>query len=220
MAWQRVRSATRLGLSRRPSLTSLDEILSLVQAWGMSKINVRVLHHTDWEAYRAVRLSALQESPEVFLATHADEAAQPEQYWRDCLTRADRLLAERDGAPLGVATVERTAGAAESADLRDLWVTPEARTTGVASRLVQAAVDQAVLGGCAKLYYWVSTENGRAIAFASNAGFLVTSERRTTPKGSEEFGDQEVAMVLPLGNDPSTVPNSMLSRLTFKPGPR
>lgn len=186
----------------------------------MSEINVRVLNDNDWQAYRAVRLAALQESPQAFLATHAEEATQPEQYWRDCLMQADRLLAERDGASLGVASVELTQGAAESADLRDLWATPEARNTGVASRLVQAAADQAVRDGCAKLYYWVSTENGRAIAFASNAGFRVTSQRRTTPMGSQEFGDQEIAMVLSLVNDPNAVPSSTPARLTSKPGPR
>ncbi len=186
----------------------------------MSEINVRVLNDNDWQDYRAVRLAALKESPQAFLATHAEEATQPEQYWRDCLLRTHRLLAERDGAPLGVASVDPTQGTAESADLRDLWVTPEARGTGVASRLVQAGVDQAVRDGWVRLYYWVSTENGRAIAFASNAGFRVTSERRTTPMGSQEFGDQEIAMVLSLANDPSAVPSSTPSRLTSKPGPR
>ena len=85
--------------------------------------------------------------------------------------------------------------------------------------MVQAAVDQAVEHGCTKLMYWVSTENGRAIAFASNAGFRVTSGRRTTPIGSAEFGDQEIAMVLSLVTDPGTVPNSTPSRLTSKSGP-
>lgn len=104
----------------------------------MSKIKVRVLNENGWQDYRAVRLAALQESPQAFLATYAEEVTQPEQYWRDGLLRADRLLAERDGAALGVASMDPTQGTEESADLRDLWVTPEERNTGVASRLVQA----------------------------------------------------------------------------------
>jgi len=35
----------------------------------MSEISVRVLQEDDWQAYRQVRLAALQESPEAFLAT-------------------------------------------------------------------------------------------------------------------------------------------------------
>jgi GNAT superfamily N-acetyltransferase len=120
----------------------------------MSETSVPVLHEDDWRDYRAVRLAALQE------ATYAEEATEPEQYWRNCMVRAHPLLAERDGAAVGVASVEMIKGAPHSADFHDLWVTPEARNTGVASRLVQAAADQSTRDGCTKLYYWVSTETG------------------------------------------------------------
>jgi len=178
---------------------------------------VRVLQD-DWPAYREVRLAALRESPKAFLATYAEEAKRPEQYWRDCMVQAHRLLAVREGEPVGIAFVERIVGEPQSADFQDLWVTPEARNTGVASRLVQIAADQAIQDGCSKLYYWASTENGRAIGFAINAGFRLTSERRTTPIKDSEFGDQEIALVLSLANDPAAVATSTPSRLTSKPG--
>lgn len=135
------------------------------------------------------------------------------------MVRAHRLLAERDGATVGVASVEMIEGAPHSADFRDLWVTPEARNTGVASRLVQAAADRATRDGCTKLYYWVSTEHGRAIGFALNAGSRVTSQRRTTRTNNREFDDQEIALVLSLAHDPAAVPTSTPSQLTSKPGP-
>jgi ribosomal protein S18 acetylase RimI-like enzyme len=153
----------------------------------------------DWQVYREVRLAALQDSPQAFLTTYSEAATQPEQYWRNRMVGAHQLLAQRDGTPLGVVSVEMTEGDSQSADLCDLWVTPEARNTGIASRLVQAAADQAIEDGRTRLYYWVSTENGRAIGFASNAGFRVTSERRTTRIENREFGDQEIAFVLSRG---------------------
>lgn len=185
----------------------------------MSDISIRVLQEDDWHSYREVRLAALRESPEAFLATYAEEAEQPEQYWRNCVVQAHRLLALRDGEPVGVASVEMIEGAPQSANFYDLWVTPEARNTGVASRLVQIAIDQAIQDGCTNLYYWVSTENGRAIGFAINAGFRLTSERRTSRIENREFGDQEIALVLSLANDPAEVATSTPSRLTSKPGP-
>ena len=185
----------------------------------MGEIAVRLLNEDSWQDYRDVRLAALRESPQAFLATYAEESMQPEQYWRHCIVRADRLLAESDGAPLGVASVDLDQEAADSASVSDLWVTPEARNTGVASRLVQAAADQAIQRGCTKLYYWVSTENGRAIGFASNAGFRVTSQRRTARTENQEFGNQEIAFVLSLANDPHAAATSTPSRLTSKPGP-
>jgi len=62
-------------------------------------------------------------------------------------------------------------------------------------------------------------ENGRAIGFAINAGFRLTSQRRTTRIENSEFGDQEIALVLSLANDPAAVATSTPSRLTSKPGP-
>jgi GNAT superfamily N-acetyltransferase len=167
-----------------------------------------------------MRLGALRQSAQAFLATYAEEAMQPEQYWRHCMVRADRLLAESDGAPVGVASVDLDEEAADSASVSDLWVTPDARNTGVASRLIQAAADQAIKRGCTKLYYWVSTENGRAVGFAGNAGFRVTSQRRPARTENKEFGDQEIAFVLSLANDPHAAATSTPSRLTSKPGPR
>ena len=68
----------------------------------MSDITVRVLDEPDWQLYRTVRLSALEESPDSFTATLAEEAERDEQFWRDRMTRAHRLLAERDQLPQGI----------------------------------------------------------------------------------------------------------------------
>jgi hypothetical protein len=43
----------------------------------MNETFVRVLHEDDWRDYRAVRLAGFQESPQAFLATHAEEARSP-----------------------------------------------------------------------------------------------------------------------------------------------
>ena len=186
----------------------------------MSAISVRLLAEDDWRDYRAIRLASLQEAPQAFLASYADEADQPEPYWRGRLRHATRLLAESDGTPLGVASLEMTRETADAVDFCDLWVTPAARNTGVASRIVQAAIDQAMRNGCTRLYYWVSTENGRAIGFAVNAGFRVTSQRRAAHVENVEFGTQEIALVLSLANDPGAVATSVSARLTSKAGPR
>jgi hypothetical protein len=97
----------------------------------MTDISVRVLQEDDWRAYREVRLAGLRESPEAFLATYAEEAERPDQYWRNCVVQAHRLLAVRDGVSVGVASVEMIEGAPQSADFHELWVTPAARNTGV-----------------------------------------------------------------------------------------
>jgi GNAT superfamily N-acetyltransferase len=174
----------------------------------MSEINVRALGEDDWQVYRDIRLAALLEAPEAFVATRAQEEALDEQVWRDRLRRARRLVAESDGTPLGVVSLgqaeEPDAGTAE---LFGLWVAPQARGTGLAWKLVEAGADQARKDGRSHLSYWVGTDNGRAVAFASSFGFRPGVSRRPMRVTSEADGAEEMAMVLPLGVDPGSVPN-------------
>lgn len=187
----------------------------------MTEITVRALTEDQWREYREIRLAALEESPAAFDSSYGAEVQHDEPQWRACMVRAHRLLAERDGTALGVVSVGPSPDEEQSADLFGLWVTLEARNTGIAWRLVEAAAEQAIKDGHGHLYYWVGTQNGRAIGFATNFGFRVTSRRRTTRVPSEEFGDQEIALVLPLlRTSAGDVPNPMGPRLSPKPGPR
>lgn len=167
----------------------------------MSHISVRLLGAEDWETYRDVRLAALQDSPDAFVATYDEESQQNEQYWRDRVGREPRLLAERDGQAQGIVGVGQYAEDPEVGELFGLWVRPEARGTGIARQLVQAGADQARADGRIQLYYWVGTENGRAVAFASSFGFRPTSRRRPMRVANEEDGEYEAALVLPLVGD-------------------
>ncbi len=68
----------------------------------MSEITVRALTEDEWETYRTLRLEALRESPDAFVADYDTEAAEPEDFWRARMGRSDRLVAEADGEQVGV----------------------------------------------------------------------------------------------------------------------
>ncbi|GAA4412636.1 GNAT family N-acetyltransferase [Fodinibacter luteus] len=173
----------------------------------MSDITVRPLRADDWERYRAVRLTALQESPDAFVASYEEESAEPEEFWRHRMERSTRLLAERDGRALGIASVgSANEDQPEAAQLFGLWVHPEARGTGVATALVRAGARSAAAAGKRQLLYWVGTDNGRAVAFASGFGFRPTAERRPMRVVSEDDGEEELAMTLPLSGDRGGIP--------------
>lgn len=185
----------------------------------MESVTVRVLGVDQWCEYRAIRLAALKDSPHAFSSSFDVEMAHDEQRWRACMVRAHRLLAERDGGPVGVVSVGPTADEEGSADVFGLWVTSAARNTGVAWRLVEAACDEALQSGWGHLYYWVGSQNGRAIGFASNFGFRPTSHRRTARTPCVDCGEhQEIAMVLSLPSY-AGVTNPMGPRLIGQPGP-
>ncbi|HET7304338.1 MAG TPA: GNAT family N-acetyltransferase [Segeticoccus sp.] len=176
----------------------------------MSEISVRPLGEEDWAEYRRVRLDALQESPEAFVANYDDEQGYDEEFWRARMRRSRRLLAEVDGTPTGVVSVGRSRKNEEVGELFGLWVRPEARGTGVAWRLVEAGASQARDDDRTHLVYWVGTDNGRGVAFASSFGFRPTDRRRPMRVGGSEDGEEEMAMVLPLGSDPGSVPSSLM----------
>ena len=166
----------------------------------MGDIDVQVLTEDQWPRYRDVRLAALKESPEAFSATYEEEAALDEEYWRTRMARSKRLLATRDDEVVGVASIGQAGDVESMAELFGLWVTPPARGTGVATALLQAGADVALGDGRSHLAYWVGTENGRAVAFASGAGFR-PGDRRRPMRGAAHTHEQEIMMVLALGDD-------------------
>lgn len=168
----------------------------------MSEITVRALGEDDWEQYRSVRLSALAESPEAFVSSLAEEQGYDEEFWRTRMRRSQRLIAETRAGVVGVASVGQAAdGNPQVAELFGLWVSPTARGTGVATRLVQAGADVARRRGQTHLAYWVGSDNGRAVAFASSFGFRPTDDRRPMRVKSDDDGGEEIAMILALGGD-------------------
>lgn len=181
----------------------------------MSEITVKVLGPDDWKAYRELRLAALRESPEAFVNTAQEEEAFPESEWKDRMGRAARFVASNDDGPVGVVSV----GEADDHDsysnmakLFGMWVNPEFRGAGYAAALVDAASRHAYSLGAKQLSYWVSTENARAVAFASGIGFRPTDDRRPMKRhgGSAEPDEEEILMVLALGpnrGEPSVTSN-------------
>jgi len=162
----------------------------------MSEVSVRALGGDDWPAYRDIRLAALRDAPDAFVSTYEQESAFDESLWRTRLARSARLLASLDGAAVGIVSV----GQAEPdvAELFGMWVVPNVRGVGVAWRLTQASSEHARGEGRRALQAWVSTDNGRAVAFFSSYGFRPTDNRRPMTTDADV---EEMAMTLPLGDD-------------------
>ncbi len=168
----------------------------------MSEISVRPLAEDDWELFRSVRLDALRESPEAFVATVEEEQSYDESMWRARMARSVRMLAEVEGTPVGIVSLGQVGDESPTvAELFGLWVSPARRGSGVAAQLVTSSADHARSLGRSHLAYWVGTDNGRAVAFASSFGFRPTDNRRPMRVASDDDGEEEIAMVLPLGED-------------------
>lgn len=183
----------------------------------MTDITVRALGEEDWQVYRDVRLAALREAPDAFAASARQEEQFDEDFWRTRMARSRRLVASDgdDGDKVvGVVSVGRRPNDDERvSELFGLWVDPTLRGKGVAWKLVEAGVRQASQDNYGFVVYWVGTDNGRAVAFASSFGFRPTEGRRPMVGSTDAEGadpEEEMAMIYPLGDDPGTVPSSVL----------
>ncbi len=185
----------------------------------MTEITVRILDESEWSLYRDVRLRALADSPDSFTATLSEEADRDDQYWRDRMTRSHRLLAERGGRPQGIVSLGRYQQDPTAAEVFGLYVIPEARSTGVAWRLIEAASVRATRDGYTRLFYWVGTDNARAVGFAKNFGFRTTGHRRPSRPSDLELGEDEMAMVMSLQPDSTSAPNPTSGTAATREGP-
>lgn len=167
----------------------------------MSTTTVRSIGPEEWEQYRALRLEALRESPEAFVADYETETEYDESLWRERMKRSTRLLAEVDGQPVGIVSVRPNDEMFDdAAELFGLWVRPEHRSTVIAADLALAGANWAREQGKRHMLMWVGTENARMVGFASSYGFRPTEYRRPVQNQSPEFeSEEELAMVLALG---------------------
>lgn len=180
----------------------------------MDEVKVRLLSDDEWLLYRKVRLAALEDAPEAFVARFEDEASHDEEFWRKRMTRAHRIVAELEDEPVGLVCLGLHNEDPETGEVFALWTAPSARGKRVAWGLVSTAARKAAEDGRKQLYYWAGSDNASAVGFASSFGFRPTGERRPVrvADGATEKDADEVAMMLPLTADPTQTQN--LSLLT------
>jgi len=142
-------------------------------------MNIRRLSPSDAAAFRALRLAALLDTPEAFVASHEEEKDQPIAFFENRLVERPGhavLGAFIDGSLVAVAGLAR-ATAIQLSHKCNLWgmvVAPPARGQGVARRLLEAAVAHArATPGIAKVTLSVDSANVAAIALYESLGFVV-----------------------------------------------
>lgn len=164
----------------------------------MSEITVRALERSEWEKYKACRLTALKESPHAFAADYDTEAAYGEDLWQERMARSTRVIAEKGNESVGILSLRANDDIYENAlEAFGLWVAPDERGAGVATSLMDFATSYAAGKGHGSMVYWVGTDNGRAVAFASSYGFRPTEYRRD-PDLTDDVDEEELAMVYAL----------------------
>ncbi len=135
--------------------------------------SIRRLEPADAEAFRAIRLEALERNPEAFQATLHDEVTEPLDRIADRLRRAAVFGAFVDGRLVGTAGFFAHQGekVRHKGVLWGMYVRPEARGRGIGAALVEHVIAHARTE-VEILALSVVTENAAARRIYERLGFV------------------------------------------------
>lgn len=142
---------------------------------------IRPTRESDAEAYRALRLQALQDHPTVFGSDYASSAALPLEHWQERMRKGAgdeftvTYVAEAGGALIGMTTLVRNEPLKirHSGMIYSVYTHPAWRGTGVADALLNACVAYARGLGMRVLHLGVVVSNISALGLYLRNGWSV-----------------------------------------------
>jgi GNAT superfamily N-acetyltransferase len=150
-------------------------------------VTIRRAEAEDWQGLRDLRLRALADSPDAFLATLEEAKARSDEEWRNWGQDGAIFVAEPlDGMAGGFVTDEG------DVMLWGMWVTPERRGSGLAEALARAVIAWARGEGAPRVVLWVVIGNAPAERFYERLGFVATGVTAKLRNGL----DRELALDL------------------------
>jgi ribosomal protein S18 acetylase RimI-like enzyme len=157
--------------------------------------DVKVLTPNDWRVLREIRLTALSESPEMFLSTYEQEVNYPDSKWQSEFTRGDWYVgvtaAESLDEPVGVLGITREPDTpSHHRFLEYVWVAPEFRRRGLAYTMIRHVLGHLHTVGVRTVFLWVLDGNDSATRLYKRIGFVGCNRSQpleTRPGRSEEL---------------------------------
>jgi len=168
----------------------------------MSDIAIRPLMDVDAEAFKALRLKAIQDAPTAIWPTHDEESERTLEETRNRIRATDHQVvfgAFAGQELIGIAGLRREplAQVAHKAVLWGVFVDPAHRRGGIAGRLLDAAIAHARAARVLQIQLCVNAENPRAQALYRNAGFEAFGiERRAMRVGARFYDEDHMALRL------------------------
>jgi len=136
---------------------------------------VRQLTSDDVEAFRTIRLEALQDSPEAFGGDYAHESQQPIESFLRQITHSAIFGAFAASTLKGVVGLfwDSAEKRRHLGHLYTVYVSPDARGTGMGLPIIEAALTYAQSRGLLQVMLGVAVPNTPAIKLYRRAGFEI-----------------------------------------------
>lgn len=162
----------------------------------MSNIVIRPLTDEDAEAFKALRLKAIQDAPTAIWPTYDEESGRTLDETRNRIRATDHQIvfgALAGPELIGIAGLRREplAQVAHKAVLWGVFVDRAHRRGGIAGRLLDAAIAHARAARVLQIQLCVNAENPRAQQLYRNAGFETYGVERRAMRVADRFYDEE-----------------------------
>ena len=164
----------------------------------MPETSIIVLPPERWREAKQLRLEALLTEPSAFASSYEDERAFTDEVWiarlRSSYKRDGNLtfFAEVDGTLVGMvgAGWSSKAKLRHVAEVYGVYVSPEMRGRGIASRLMTKSLDELrSLGGIEKVSLGVTSDNTAAVRLYEKLGFAIVGTARRELKVDGRYFD-------------------------------
>jgi ribosomal protein S18 acetylase RimI-like enzyme len=150
-----------------------------------------IMNEGEWVTLREMRLAALRESPEAFLASHSEESTFEEQKWRAEFVRGEWTVEIRNDKPIAFVGITREQSTPPNeCYLEYMWVSPGFRRCGVATDLIKNVLRRLLKHGFSTIWLWVLDGNEPARRLYEKCGFTSTrliQRPHRSPSRSEEL---------------------------------
>ena len=160
---------------------------------------VRRIGPDEADAWRAIRLAALKDTPGAFAARFEDWATLPIADFVAQTLATPVFIAFDGSTPVGSAVWTDDRERAERAWLEALYLAPTVRGRGLGQALIAAAMSDAARAGKSEMWLEVATGSTAAQAAYRRAGF----ELADLPPARRRCGADDLAMRCPLSQGAS-----------------
>ena len=159
-------------------------------------MKIRLLTLEDWQIWRALRLEALQNSPETLASSKKEEIGYSQKEWEDKLTKSDIFGAFIDNKLISAVGFHRLnrLKTMHRGDLFAMYVTPEFRGQGIASQLIETVINYAK-SRVIQLHLSCVTNNESAVKLYQKHGFKIYGTEPRSLKIDDNFFDEYLMLL-------------------------
>lgn len=159
-------------------------------------MKIKILTPEDWQQYKLLRLEALKNAPECFLASYEEEASWPDVNFQNVCAKSTIFVVLMNCSLVSCAGFDcvSTVKANHRGMIWGMYTKPEYRGQGMASALMQAIFNYA-RPRISHIYLRCAASNLKAVSLYKKIGFTIYSTEPSALKVNDTYIDKYLMML-------------------------